>query len=409
MGGSAQAVEVMSVMRPFHYPFKVLGLAFFNLYKKYEKTGNIFLESGVWWSCLWAVIYGINLCLLIFNTVRGNETPVKIRIVYVMYYLTLHLTNIVFLCVCSIFKRRQIPQIFRQIEELGNMFMIKVDRNVMYYNSMRKFVMFETAFLLYQIATSSIYVCVYVMYDSSVLTCLLSAVESLGCTFNSLMIIQFMSVIMISRHICKCINHELEICCDMIENSSRYSIKSRTGGVSISRSLDMKIFSCIRNHIHGLRLVYSRLNTVTRLVNAYYGPPILLGVSWLFMGVVSVLYATLYFFIYVSYTDNNFIRYANISVAVSFCIYCAILMAILTATCHIVGSETETTVFHIQKILLHRNLGKQTENELKKFCSQVIHLKLDTSACGLFKLNLPFLNNFINTVFAYFIIMFQLK
>jgi hypothetical protein len=84
-------------------------------------------------------------------------------------------------------------------------------------------------------------------------------------------------------------------------------------------------------------------------------------------------------------------------------------MALLTAVCHIVGSETEMTVFHIQKILLHRDLGKQTEDELKKFCSQVFHLKLEISACGLFKLNLPFLNNFMGKFLAYFIIMFQLN
>jgi hypothetical protein len=409
MGGSAQAVEIISVMKPLHYLCKALGLASFYLHKKYEKTRNIFLESGVWWSCLWAVIYAVNLCLEVLDTVRDPEIPVKIAVVSALYYLSLHLTNIIFLCVCSIFKRRQIPQIVHQIEELENMFTIKVDGNIMFYKGMRKFVMFETLLLLFYIVMLIIYVCMYAMYDSSVLKCFMFVLESLGCTFNSLMIIQFMSVIMISRHICKCINHELEMCCDMIENYSRYSIIPRAGGVSISRSLDVKCFRCLRNHVHGLRLVYSRLNKVTRLVNAYYGLPILLGVSWLFMSVVNVLYTTLYFFIYVSYTDNNFIRYANISVSVSFCIYCGIFMAILTATCHIVGSETETTVFHIHKILLHRDLGKQTENELKKFCSQVIQLKLEISACGLFRLNLPFFNNFISKVFAYFIIMFQLK
>lgn len=127
------------------------------------------------------------------------------------------------------------------------------------------------------------------------------------------------------------------------------------------------------------------------------------------MSVVIALYAAHYLFTYVSYTDNSFIRYGNISVSVLSCTFCAILMALLTTACHIVGSETQMTVFHIQKILLHRDLGKQTENELKKFCSQVIHLKLEISACGLFKLNLPFLNNFISKFFAYFIIMFQLK
>jgi hypothetical protein len=410
MGGSGESVEIMSVMKPLHYLCKVLGLASFYLCEKRKTTGNIFLQSEVWWPCLWAVIYAVNLCLEIRDTVLLNETPGKIKAVYLLYYLSLHVTNIISLCVCSIFKRRQIPKIVHQIEELGNIFMIKVDRNVM-YNRMRKFVMFETVLQLFYTVVNISYVCVYIMYNSSTLTCLMPSLESLGCTFNSLMILQFVSLIMISRHICKCINHELDVCCDMIENSSRYSIIRvfHIDGVSIFRSLEVKLFGYLRDHIRGLRLVYSRLNRVTRLVNAYYVLPILLGISWSFMSVVSVLYATLYYFIYVSYTDNSFIRNANISVSVSLFILCIILMALLTTACHIMGSETQMTLFHIQKIFLHRDLGKQTENELKKFCSRVIHLKLEISACGLFKLNLPFLNSFTSKFFAYFIIMFQLN
>lgn len=408
MGGSVESVEIMSVVKPLHYLCKVLGLASFYLCKNPTTTGNIFMQSEVLWSCLWAVIYVVNLCLEIRDTALLNETPGKIKTVYILYYLSLHVTNIISLCVCSIFKRRQIPQIVHQIEELGNIFAIKVDRNVT-YNRMRKFVMFETILQSFYTVVNISYVCVYIMYNSSTLTCLMPSLESLGCIFNSLMILQFVSVIMISWHICKCINRELDVCCDMIENSSRYSIIFHTEGISIFRSLEVKRFSCLRDHIRGLRLVYSRLNKVTRLVNAYYGLPILLGISWLFMSVVSVLYGNLYYFVYVSYTDNSFIRYANISVSVSSCIFCVILMALLTTACHIMGNETQMTLFHIQKILLHRDLGKQTENELKEFCSEVIHLKLEISACGLFKLNLPFLNSFISKFFAYFIIMFQLN
>ena len=408
MGDSAESVEFMSIMKPLHRLCKVLGLASFYLCEKRNTTGNIFLQSEVWWACLWAVIYAVNLCLEIRDTVLLKETPGKMETVYLLYYSSLHFTNIISLCVCSILKRRQIPQIVQQIEELRNIFTIKVERNIM-YNRLRKFILFETVLQLFYTAVNIFYVSVYIMYNSSILTCLMPSLEALGCTLNSLMILQFVAVVMISRHMCKCINHELEACCDMIENSSRYSIIFHIEEVSTFRSLEAKRFGCLRHHIRGLRLVYSRLYKVTRLINEYYGLSILLGISWLFMSVVSVLYATLYYFIYVSYTGNSFIRYGNISVAVSSCIFCVVLMALLTTACHIMDSETQMTVFHIQKILLHRDLGQQTENELKKFCSQVIHLKLEISPCGLFKLNLHFLNSFISKFFAYFIIMFQLN
>jgi hypothetical protein len=220
MSGSAESVEIMSVMKPLHYMCKLLGLASFYLCEKRKTTGNIFLQSEVWWSCLWAVIYAGNLCLEIRDTVQLDETPGKLKTVYLLYYSSLHFTNIISLFVCSILKRRQIPQIVHQIEELGNIFTIKEDRNVT-YNRMRKFVIFETFLQLFYTVVNICYICVYIMYKSSVLTCLMSSLESLGSSFNSLMILQFVIVIMISRHICKCINHELDICCDMTENSSR--------------------------------------------------------------------------------------------------------------------------------------------------------------------------------------------
>lgn len=410
MDGSAESAEIMSVMKPLDYLCKVFGLASFYLCKKRKTTGNIFLQPEVWWPCLWAATYAVNLCLEIRDTVLLKETPGKIKTVYLLYYLSLHVTNITSLCVCSILKRHQIPHIVHQIEELGNIFMIKVDRNIM-YSRMGQFVIFETVLLLFYIVINIFYVSVYIIYDSSILTCLMPSLESLGCTFNSLMILQLVTAIMISRHtsICRCINHELDVCCDMIENSSRYSIIFHTEGVSIFRSLEVKRFGCLRDHIRSLRLVYSRLHQVTRLINANYGLPILLGISWLFMSVVSVLYATLYYFIYIPYTDNSFIRYGNVSVSVLSCIFCVILMALLTTACLVMGNETHMTVFRIQKILLHRDLGQETKNELKKFCSQVIHLKLEFSVCGLWKLNLPFFNSFISKFFAYFIIMFQLN
>jgi hypothetical protein len=155
--------------------------------------------------------------------------------------------------VCSILKRSQIPKTVQQIEELGNIFMIKMNRNVT-YSRMRKFVLFESALQLFYTAINIIYVCVYIMYDSSVLTCLMPSIESLGCTLNSLMMYQFVSVIIMSRYLYKFINHELDICCAMTENSSRYSIIFHTETLSIFRSLEVTLFGSLRDHIRGLRL-----------------------------------------------------------------------------------------------------------------------------------------------------------
>lgn len=336
-------------------------------------------------------------------TVRKPDVPVKIRIVYSLYYLSLYLMNIVSLCSCNVFMRHQVSDIIDKTEELTNMFMMEVDTNVA-YRKMRSFVVFEVALLVFvNGVTTMIYV--YVMYDASALSILVPVLESLGCMCNSLMITQFVSLVMLLRHICKCMNRDLRSCCDILEDSSRYSItRSHPGGVATFRPA-----ASLRNQIHGLRIAYSRLCTVTRFVASYYGLPNLLGASWLFMSIVSILYTTLYLFTNGAHPKGTAERYSDISCSVSWCIYCGILITAMAMSCHLVGDETAKMMFHTQKLLLHTDLGKETGKELKKFCSQLKYLKLEFTAFGFFTLNLPFLNAFISTCFVYFVIMFQLK
>lgn len=285
---------------------------------------------------------------------------------------------------------------------------MRVDRNVT-YKKMKKFVLFETIVsLLFNGVIDVTYV--YFKYNSSILMTLSLVFESLACMCNSLIVLQYVSLAMFLRHICNCINNDLEICYDMCEDFCTYSIiRSHPGRAGTFRLPRMKQDVSLRNKVHYLRVVYSRLSVVIRLLNSYYGLSILMIVSWLFTSIVSVLYSTIFIFTDSTYTETAFERYANASGSLSWCIYCGILMAMITTSCHLVGDETDNTMFHIQNLLLHHGTGNETEKELKIFCSQVKYLKLELTACGFFTLNLPLLKSFISVCFAYFVIMFQLK
>jgi hypothetical protein len=219
---------------------------------------------------------------------------------------------------------------------------MKLGTNVV-YKRMRRFALSEKiVLLLFNGVVNVLYV--YFMYDSSILMTLLPILESLGCPCNSLIIIQFVSIVMFLNYIFNFINHDLGNCYDVFEDSCRYAaIKSHTGGVSTFRSPGMKLAGFLRNKVHDLRIPYSRLSSVMCLVNSYYEFSILLVVSWLFATVVSVLYVTLFFFVNGTYTDNGAQGYSNISGSVSWCIYCGILMAMITTLCHLVSNETDNT------------------------------------------------------------------
>lgn len=321
MNVPAQNVNLVSVMKPFYYLSKVLGLASFSLYKKGGKSRDTFLNSGAWFSCLWAVIYAVNLCLQINIVVYDTEISVKDIIAHTLYYLSLYVMNIISLCLCNIFNRRQIPEIIDKIEQLRNVFITKLDKNFM-YERMRRFVLFETIVLLL-ISSVMFIMSVYFTHNPSILNRVLATFEILGCLSNSVMIIHFVSVVMFLKHTCKCVSNEVRICCDTVEDRYRYStVRSYPGGVSVFRSHSVKMADHLWNQIHDLRIVYSRLCTVTRNVSSYYGFPILLSVSWLFMSIVLFLYSTLFSLICSSNTDSTLERYSKCYQSICYCIYC---------------------------------------------------------------------------------------
>lgn len=408
MNVPAQNANLVSVMKPLYYLSKVLGLASFSLNKRGGKSRDTFLHSGAWISCSWTVICAVHLCLQINTIVHNTESSLKIIIIHTLYYLSLYSMNITSLCVCNIFNRRQIAEIIEQIEQIRNIFITKVDTNVV-YKRVGNFVLFETLVLLL-INSVMLMTYAYFTQNSSVLTSYFAAFELLVSMSNSVMIIQFVNFVMLLRHTCNCIGKEVGLCCETIEDRYRYStIRSYPGGVSVFRSPSVKIADYLWNQIHDLRIAYSKLRTVTSKVNSYYGFPILLSVSWLFMSIVLVLSSTLLTFIYSSNTDSTFERYSNFCHSIWHCIYCGILIIIVTMSCHLVGNETENIMIQVQKLLLKQDLGNEIEKELKQFCCQLNYLKFEFSACGLFTLNLQFLNSFLSMSLAYFVITFQWK
>jgi hypothetical protein len=285
-----------------------------------------------------------------------------------------------------------------------------VDINIV-YKKVGNFVLFETIVLLLVCSvtfTTSIYT--YFTQTPSFLTNYFATFELLVYTSNSVMIIQFVNVVIFLRHICKCISNEVEICCDTIEDRHRYStVRSYPGGVSVYRWRSVMLADYLWNEIHDLRIAYSRLCTVTCKVNSYYGFPILLSVLWLFMSIVLVLSLTLDSFIYSSNTDSTLERDINFYNCIWYCIYCGILIIIVKMLCHQVGNETDNIMFHVQKLLLKHDLENEIEKQLNQFCCQLNYLKPEFSACGIFTLNLHFLNSFLSMSLAYFVITFQWK
>jgi hypothetical protein len=164
-------------MKPLHYLSKVFGLASFCLCKKCGKERDIFLNSGAWWSRSWVVIYALHLSLQINVIVHDTEIPVKIIISHILYYLSLYLMNIISLCLCNNFNRRQIPKFIDTIEDVRNICVTKVDTYVV-YKRMGRFVLFETIVLLL-VNSVMIIMYLYFVHNPSILNRFVSTFETL--------------------------------------------------------------------------------------------------------------------------------------------------------------------------------------------------------------------------------------
>ena len=410
-------------------------------------------------SCMWIAVYVASTCIGLLKDIHyvQSGTPGKITIVNVLYTISLYLTSVVSLCLCGVFRRHLISDIIDRLEAIINTFMKAVAKNIV--KRTRKLIfLLEGLILGVSCFVNAVYI--YRECEYSLWNCLPPVLETLSCMCNSLLIAQFVILVLILREQYKYINEilvksaedalrlpvatfqtgrprevlSIENCLlpsrlprNRLSQNNEIHVKSAEDALRLpmatfqtGRPRDvLSIENCLlpsrpprnqlsQNQVFNCRLIMTKVISVSGLTGSYYGFPVLLATFWIFTDIVVVLYS-LFFHLSTRYYKDELTKFVFILEHVMWCVYCAMLITMMALSCHLTSEEANTTMFHVQNILLHQNLGQDTIAELDKFSHQLSNMKNEITASGFFVLNLEFLYGFFGVTLAYFVIMFQLN
>jgi hypothetical protein len=140
---------------------------------------------------------------------------------------------------------------------------------------------------------------VYRECDLTFWNCLPPVLESISCVCNSLLIDQFVTLVLI-------LSEQYKFIKEILVKSAEDALKLPMATFQTGRTMELlSIESCLlpsrppRNRlteyqVFNCRLIMTKLISVSGLTGSYYGFPILLATFWIFTDIVAVLYLLFY-------------------------------------------------------------------------------------------------------------------
>jgi hypothetical protein len=317
--------SLLPAIKPLNYVSTVFGLTSVSPVetKLQGKLSGKFVRLRIF-SCMWIAIYVASSCVGLLKYIQYVQpgTPVKITILNVLYTISFYLTSVVSLCLCGVFRRQLISDITDRLEVIINTFMKAVIKKIVKRVTKTTFLL-EVLILGVSCFVNALYICSEC--DFTLWNCLPPILESLSCTCNSLLITQFVILVLILREQYKYIN---EILVKYAEDALRLPMVTfKTGRpqevlsiencllpsrLSRNRLSQIQVFNC--------RLIMTKLISVPGLIGSYYGFPVLLATFWIFTNVVVVLYSFFYD-ISTRYYEDDLTKCVFILEYVMWCVY----------------------------------------------------------------------------------------
>jgi cytochrome bd-type quinol oxidase subunit 1 len=154
------------------------------------------------------------------------------------------------------------------------------------------------------------------------------------------------------------------------------------------------------NQLHNLRIIYNQLYEVAHFINSTYGISLLCATFWVFICVI----CGINYVMKIQGTDSSLC----VSAEVLWSLFCAALVIIMAVSCSLAVSECNRSPVIVQKIMLRNDIHSEVIKELKKMFSQFKVMKIEFSACGLYKIDLSLLCGIFGVTLSYLIIFWQL-
>jgi hypothetical protein len=249
----------------------------------------------------------------------------------------------------------------------------------------------------------------YYIYSNTQEACFTTGILTLECVvnyFNSMAVMRYCNLVRvlqvrykhINKYLSSYVNVSRKINCATNDNRLQgYGRGLREENIITllvssrnSRSINLIQF-------RSLRIIFSEVNHIIRLINEDCGMSVLAATIWMLVSIVLVVFFTL--------LDPEYGAYTGIG----YLVFSFGLLTKLASSCHTAGSENNISKFLVQKLLLDDTLHPKDIEELKMLSFQLNSTTAEYSAYGFFVLNLPFLCSVIGVIISYIMIIVQLK
>ncbi|PNF15097.1 hypothetical protein B7P43_G15987 [Cryptotermes secundus] len=357
------------------------------------------------WSIIWITLLAASEYISVIKIITASFTA-KQKIVNTLFFVSVYSFSIFSIFLSLTVNRDKIPEILEKLSEIEQLFSTKKYRSQIYKHT-RLCLILQFTVLISTLLTLSYFGIYIVRRDITLPNTDEIFFEILPMVFNSVGILYFLNLVLLLRNKYKCLNSELETsaltpCKVTNSNCCKRNCVTPIDTFRIKPSFNQQRHyrkSSRRQHFRNLRIIYSQLHDVALLINSTYGILLLCATVWVSVSIISG----------VNYIIE-FKRTAHLFVieTVLWCSFSMSLMTVMTVSCSLAVNECNRSPVIVQKIMLHDDIDSEVMKELEMMFIQFKFMKIGFSACGMFRIDLPFLCGIFCATLSYLIIVSQL-
>lgn len=411
-------------LKPLFFMSRMFGLLPLSLSELDVDKGEVisFCVSDVCFLLMWILVFltliGFNLHFAIYCF---PSVPKKIKIAFLVYVFFFSLTKIAVIVTTNFTNSGNITKLMKKFLTIDQF----IDRRsrIHMYNRIRLRILktgaivFLTQIILYPVQYFA------EAGDRSIIMAILkSSAQTLSVTFHVILSVEYVSIVYMLKCRYEYFNGILLEYFNKknkaTEPPSKYkniSLNVNIDYIEIPAVSDTDLTGTARA-LHGshkiryLRMIYLKIYDSVTLINSYFGFPILLETVSMVITCVTALYYAVYALDFDSDFSVNRLPTYMISVyLISLSILCLSIFAWMIVCCHKTTQEANKGIYFIHRISLDRDIHYSIITELDKLLSQLINMRVQFTACGLFALNATFLCTIFSGILTYILIMVQLS
>jgi hypothetical protein len=416
--------DISNSFKPLFFMSKMFGLMPLSFSLLDIGTGEAFSFrlSDVFFLTVWILalltMFG---CNLYYATHSFSNVTKKIKIMYIIYSFFFSFTKIFVIVTTNFTNIGNIIKLLKKVLTIDQ-FIDRRSRIHMYKKIRSQILKTVAVGLIIQLILCPVSFFMETSSESVIMMILWSSVQHLCFTFNIVLSVEYVSIV----HMLKCWYEYFN--CILLEYFNKKCMTteppSKYKNVSLSVNIDYIELPALSGRdltgptraLHGhhnisyLRMIYLNMYDCVTLINSYFGFPILLETVSMAIMCVSALYYAVYTLDFDGdLSVSRLSTYITSGYLTTCCILYLLIFAWMVVCCHNTTQESNKGIYFIHRISLDRDIHYSTITELDKLLRQLINLRVQFTACGLFALNPTFLCTILSVILTYILIMFQLS